>query len=56
LFVWLTSLGLGWERFRWLQVLGFALLVYGTFLYNEIVSMPGLGWGKRRRHEELRSD
>jgi len=55
LFVWLTSLGLGWERFRWLQVLGFALLVYGTFLYNEIVSMPGLSWMKRRR-EDVRSD
>lgn len=55
LFVWLTSLGLGWERFRWLQVLGFALLVYGTFLYNEIVSMPGLR-KKRSRPEEVRSD
>jgi len=40
LFVWLTSLGLGWEHFRWLQVLGFVILVYGTFLYNEIVRMP----------------
>lgn len=32
LFIWIVSLGLGWETFKWLQVLGFALLVYGTFL------------------------
>jgi drug/metabolite transporter (DMT)-like permease len=31
LFVWLCSLGLGWEKFRYLQVVGFALLVYGEF-------------------------
>lgn len=53
LFVWLTSLGLGWERFRWLQVLGFAILVYATFLYNEIVSLP---FTKRSRQQETRED
>lgn len=42
LFVWLFSLSLGWEQFNWLQVLGtiklisllilgFAILVWGTF-------------------------
>lgn len=34
------SLGLGWETFKWLQVLGFALLVYFTFLFNGIVKPP----------------
>jgi len=24
LFIWLISLGLGWEKFNWLQVLGMA--------------------------------
>ncbi|KAF9500363.1 hypothetical protein BDN71DRAFT_1585891 [Pleurotus eryngii] len=42
--IWLISLGLGWERFIWpismLQVLGFSLLVYGTFLFNNLVSPP----------------
>lgn len=28
--IWLVSLALGWEQFKWLQVVGFALLVYGT--------------------------
>ena len=40
LFIWIVSLALGWETFKWLQILGFALLVYGTFLFNEIVRPP----------------
>ncbi|EER26319.1 hypothetical protein CPC735_004910 [Coccidioides posadasii C735 delta SOWgp] len=40
LFIWLVSLGLGWESFKWLQVVGFAMLVYGTFLFNDIVRPP----------------
>ena len=36
----MVSLGLGWESFKWLQVLGFALLVYGTFLFNDLVKEP----------------
>ncbi|KIW01141.1 uncharacterized protein PV09_07427 [Verruconis gallopava] len=40
LFIWIVSLGLGWETFKWLQVVGFALLVYGTFLFNDIVRPP----------------
>ena len=40
LFIWIVSLFLGWETFKWLQVLGFALLVYGTFLFNGLVRPP----------------
>ncbi|KAJ4001396.1 hypothetical protein F5050DRAFT_1724712 [Lentinula boryana] len=44
LVIWLVSLGLGWEKLLWpislLQVLGFALLVYGTFLFNNLVASP----------------
>lgn len=40
LFIWLVSLALGWESFKWLQVVGFGLLVYGTFLFNDIVRPP----------------
>ncbi|PFH52399.1 hypothetical protein AMATHDRAFT_2134 [Amanita thiersii Skay4041] len=42
--IWLISLGLGWEKVLFpitlLQVLGFSLLVYGTFLFNDLVSIP----------------
>ncbi|TDZ28767.1 Uncharacterized protein C8035_v008428 [Colletotrichum spinosum] len=40
LFIWIVSLGLHWETFKWLQVVGFALLVYFTFLFNGIVQPP----------------
>ncbi|KAF5358355.1 hypothetical protein D9756_001894 [Leucocoprinus leucothites] len=42
--IWIVSLGLGWEKFlipiSFLQVLGFSLLVYGTFLFNNLISVP----------------
>lgn len=40
LFIWIVSLGLGWESFKSLQIVGFALLVYGTFLFNDIIAAP----------------
>ncbi|CAD6590759.1 MAG: hypothetical protein ASARMPREDX12_004722 [Alectoria sarmentosa] len=53
LFIWIVSLGLGWETFKWLQILGFALLVYGTFLFNDIVSPPLKSCIKKRKEEAL---
>jgi drug/metabolite transporter (DMT)-like permease len=42
--IWFISLGLGWEKLLFpisiLQVLGFSLLVYGTFLFNNLVKPP----------------
>jgi len=42
--IWIISLGLGWERLVWpislLQVTGFGLLVYGTFVFNNLVNPP----------------
>ncbi|KAJ3190436.1 hypothetical protein HDU85_000732 [Gaertneriomyces sp. JEL0708] len=40
LFIWMVSLGLGWETFRWLQVVGFVILIYGTFVFNDVVPPP----------------
>lgn len=53
LFIWIISLGLGWETFKWLQILGFALLVYGTFLFNDIVQPPLRACLRPRQHENL---
>ena len=53
LFIWIVSLGLGWETFKWLQILGFALLVYGTFLFNDIVQPPLRACIRKRKHEAL---
>ncbi|KZT44145.1 hypothetical protein SISSUDRAFT_1013225 [Sistotremastrum suecicum HHB10207 ss-3] len=44
LLIWIISLGLGWERILFpmslLQFLGFFGLVYGTFLFNDLVPVP----------------
>ena len=53
LFIWIVSLGLGWETFKWLQIVGFALLVYGTFLFNDIVSPPVRACIRKRKNEAL---
>ncbi|KAL9579817.1 MAG: hypothetical protein Q9212_004875 [Teloschistes hypoglaucus] len=53
LFIWIVSLGLGWESFKWLQIVGFALLVYGTFLFNDIVRPPLKACVVRRKPEPL---
>ncbi|KAL5612544.1 hypothetical protein BROUX41_004357 [Berkeleyomyces rouxiae] len=40
IFIWMASLVLGWESFKWLQVAGFVLLVYFTFIFNGIIDPP----------------
>jgi hypothetical protein len=53
LFIWIVSVFLGWETFKWLQVLGFVLLVYGTFLFNGIIRPPLERWISREVEELL---
>jgi hypothetical protein len=56
LFIWIVSLGLGWESFKWLQVLGFALLVYGTFMFNDLVRPPIKACLPRQEEREHREE
>jgi hypothetical protein len=49
----MVSLGLGWETFKWLQVVGFALLVYGTALFNDIVQPPTIAFLRRRKQSSV---
>ena len=56
LFIWIVSLGLGWESFKWLQVVGFALLVYGTFMFNDLVRPPIKACLPRREEMEHREE
>ena len=53
LFIWLVSLGLGWETFKWLQVVGFVLMVYGTFLFNDLVRPPLKACIRREKRDAL---
>jgi len=40
--VWAVSLAVGWEKFKALQLLGFAILLAGTCIFNEIFKVPYL--------------
>ena len=42
-FFFLIYQGAGHEKFEWLQLLGFIVLVTGTLVYNEIIVLPF--WG-----------
>jgi len=35
--IWLYCLGVGWERFHFMQLVGFAVLITGTSVYNDIL-------------------
>ena len=41
---WSFSLGVAWESFCWVQLLGFAILLTGTVVYVKIVRVPGLAY------------
>ncbi len=56
LFIWIVSLGLGWESFKWLQVAGFGLLVYGTFMFNDLVQPPIRSLIPRRQEMDEREE
>ncbi|EFP79980.1 uncharacterized protein PGTG_05205 [Puccinia graminis f. sp. tritici CRL 75-36-700-3] len=43
--IWAFSLAIGWESFSFLQLVGFIILVVGTFFFNQIVHYPT--WFKR---------
>ncbi|XP_075224868.1 transport and golgi organization 9 [Lycorma delicatula] len=36
-FIWMCSLALGWQKFHYLQVIGFNFLIYGMLIYNNMV-------------------
>ena len=39
LFIWIISLCVGWETLIWLQIIGFAVLIYGTFVFNQLIPL-----------------
>lgn len=48
--IWLVSLSIGWESFKFLQLVGFVMLVYGTLLFNGIIHDDG---ETKKRADEL---
>ena len=42
--IWAFGLIVGWETFQWVQLSGFVVLLLGTMVYNEVVSLHSLGF------------
>ncbi|XP_062505783.1 solute carrier family 35 member F6-like [Corticium candelabrum] len=40
LFIWMFSLAIGWEKFQFLQPIGYVLLVCGTCVYYNLLFVP----------------
>jgi len=40
LVIWMVSIGVGWQDFYALQLLGFCILIVGMMLYNDIIILP----------------
>lgn len=40
--IWMVELYMGWNKFSYLQLLGFVFVACGTLLYNKIVTIPFL--------------
>ena len=51
-FIWLFFIfypGNGQERFIWLELIGFVLLIFGTLMHTEIIIFPCLGFNKNTK-------
>ena len=46
LFIWIISMAVGWEKFHWLELGGFVVLVLGAFIFNEVLRIPGKWYSK----------
>jgi len=40
LVIWAVSMGIGWQNFFYLQLVGFMILLVGMMLYNDIIILP----------------
>jgi len=42
LVIWMFGLAVGWEKFQYMQAIGFPLLIIGMFVYNGTIKIPGV--------------
>lgn len=47
----MVSLYLGWEQFSWVQVVGFVVMVTGTFYFNGVLRWPFVTENEEERNE-----
>jgi hypothetical protein len=42
--IWGFSMAVGWETFCYVQIIGFVVLLTGTFIFNGIIQVPGFDY------------
>ena len=50
--IWGFSLAIGWEKFCWVQIIGFVVLLGGTFVFNGVVHVPGFDYVELPQEDE----
>ena len=53
LVIWGVSLGVGWQKFQYLQLIGFIILVSGMCVYNDLLIGMYNEYRKREYENEL---
>jgi hypothetical protein len=51
--IWGFSLAVKWESFCWVQLIGFALLLAGSMIYNQVVRLPGFTYPESSQKQAL---
>jgi len=54
--IWAFSLGVKWQKFQYLQAIGFVILLAGTIVYNELIRMPAFCRPKEKVPESINGD
>mmetsp|Transcript_3348 Transcript_3348/g.4853 ORF Transcript_3348/g.4853 Transcript_3348/m.4853 type:complete len:409 (+) Transcript_3348:1-1227(+) len=49
LVIWVFSLMIGWQKFQFMQAIGFPFLVLGMFIYNGSIKVPGLKYPESKK-------
>ena len=50
--IWGFSMAIGWETFCYVQIIGFSVLLLGTFVFNGILKVPGFAYEEEPKGEE----
>jgi drug/metabolite transporter (DMT)-like permease len=49
--IWAFSMAVAWQKFCYVQVIGFIVLLAGTVVYNGILKIPGMKYEEETEHD-----
>ena len=54
IFIWAFSLAIGWQKFEYLQPIGYAVLFVGTCIYYDLIFMPAIRYVLGKRYPQYK--